>query len=184
MTVSDRIVVMNEGKIMQVGTPTEIYSSPANMFVADFIGKVNLVYGKVKEINNNTVIVDYGTGTKAIKSNNEKFEKGRELITCVRPESLKLVKLDYTPKYLEEIISSIHSNAKKAIKKNNHGNMLLEGRIKTRVYLGPIVEYEIHVGKARSISAVVFNPIKEGLYNVGDYLGIDFPSNSARLLEN
>ena len=41
LIVSDRIVVMNEGHIMQVGTPFEIYFKPANKFVADFIGRVN-----------------------------------------------------------------------------------------------------------------------------------------------
>ena len=49
MTLADRVVVMNEGKIQQVGTPTEIYDTPANVFVASFIGNpaMNLVKGKI-----------------------------------------------------------------------------------------------------------------------------------------
>ena len=47
MTVSDRIVVMNRGRIMQIGSPTEIYRHPANEFVAGFIGQVNLVRGQL-----------------------------------------------------------------------------------------------------------------------------------------
>jgi len=43
MSISDRIVVMNEGRVEQVGTPTEIYSRPANRFIADFIGKANIL---------------------------------------------------------------------------------------------------------------------------------------------
>ncbi len=45
MTMADRIAVMSEGKILQVGTPTEVYETPATRFVADFIGNVNLMDG-------------------------------------------------------------------------------------------------------------------------------------------
>jgi len=48
MTVSDRIVVMNQGRIMQIGTPGEVYRRPANEFVAGFIGQVNFVRGQLE----------------------------------------------------------------------------------------------------------------------------------------
>ncbi len=48
MTVSDRIVVMNRGQIMQVGSPTEVYRKPANEFVAGFIGQVNFIAGRLE----------------------------------------------------------------------------------------------------------------------------------------
>lgn len=50
LSVSDRIAVMDEGRILQVGTPAEIYESPATAFVADFIGETNLIEGTVKEV--------------------------------------------------------------------------------------------------------------------------------------
>lgn len=43
MSISDKVVVMNEGRIEQIGTPEEIYQNPANRFVADFIGRINLI---------------------------------------------------------------------------------------------------------------------------------------------
>ncbi len=43
LTLSDRIVVMREGKIQQIGTPTDIYNEPQNCFVADFIGESNIL---------------------------------------------------------------------------------------------------------------------------------------------
>lgn len=49
LTLSDRIVVMSEGKIQQIGTPTEIYNEPANSFVADFIGESNILDGTMIE---------------------------------------------------------------------------------------------------------------------------------------
>ncbi len=48
MTVSDRIVVMDHGQIMQIGTPTEVYRKPANEFVAGFIGQVNFIRGRLE----------------------------------------------------------------------------------------------------------------------------------------
>ena len=45
LTLSDRIVVMSEGKIQQIGTPTDIYNEPVNSFVADFIGESNILNG-------------------------------------------------------------------------------------------------------------------------------------------
>jgi iron(III) transport system ATP-binding protein len=49
LTMSDRIAVMNDGRIVQEGTPAEIYKSPADPFVADFVGKTNLLPGRVRE---------------------------------------------------------------------------------------------------------------------------------------
>ena len=44
LSISDKIVVMKEGNVVQVGTPEEIYYAPANDYVADFVGKVNIIY--------------------------------------------------------------------------------------------------------------------------------------------
>ena len=49
LTMSDRIAVMNEGRLLQVGTPEEIYEHPTNRFVADFIGQTNLLEGTVED---------------------------------------------------------------------------------------------------------------------------------------
>ena len=58
MTLATRIGVMNAGKIVQTGSPREIYEAPANRFVADFVGSVNLFEGRVAEQSNGTVTLD------------------------------------------------------------------------------------------------------------------------------
>jgi spermidine/putrescine ABC transporter ATP-binding subunit len=61
MTVSDRIVVMDHGQIMQIGTPTEVYRKPANEFVAGFIGQVNFIRGRLESAGDEwTFIGDLG----------------------------------------------------------------------------------------------------------------------------
>lgn len=53
LSVSDRIAVMEKGKVLQIGTPNEIYETPVNEFVVDFIGETNFITGKITEVNEN-----------------------------------------------------------------------------------------------------------------------------------
>ena len=57
MTMASRIAVMSEGRLLQVGAPSEIYETPANRFVADFIGNVNLMDGSLVEDEPGHVVV-------------------------------------------------------------------------------------------------------------------------------
>jgi putrescine transport system ATP-binding protein len=60
MTMASRIAVMSQGRFLQVGAPAEIYETPASRFVADFIGNVNLMEGKLVEDEADHVVVDCG----------------------------------------------------------------------------------------------------------------------------
>jgi multiple sugar transport system ATP-binding protein len=81
MTMADRIVVMNAGKVEQIGSPLELYDNPANLFVAGFIGSpaMNFLAGKV-----NGQGVSVGEGLELAKS--RRLESGREVLVGVRPE--------------------------------------------------------------------------------------------------
>lgn len=68
LAVSDRIVVMKEGKIAQMGTPRELYESPASEFIADFIGEANVVDGQVLSVANHTAQVELGGVTLSLPS--------------------------------------------------------------------------------------------------------------------
>lgn len=84
MTMSDRIVLINKGEIQQVGTPQEIYSKPENRFVANFVGKVDFIKGKVKEDGN---ILLEGEGNQQLPYKNSL--KG-DVIVAIRPENVIL----------------------------------------------------------------------------------------------
>ena len=93
MTMADRIVVMKDGYIQQVGTPYDLYFNPVNMFVAGFIGEppMNFIESKVRDgkLNINGNIIDlYAI---ADKSTIDKYE-GEELVLGFRPEAIKLCK--------------------------------------------------------------------------------------------
>jgi multiple sugar transport system ATP-binding protein len=83
MTMADRIVIMNAGRIEQQGTPEELYDRPANLFVAGFIGSpaMNLLRGRVDP--GNRFVLDDGTVAAAAPPGTE---AGRELVLGVRPE--------------------------------------------------------------------------------------------------
>ena len=86
LTMSDTIVVMDKGSIQQIGTPHHIYSRPANVFVATFIGHSNLFYATLSKKNGKTEIV-FRDGCR-LEMNNliDDCKDGQEVIVGVRPE--------------------------------------------------------------------------------------------------
>ena len=86
LTMSDRVVVMNNGKIEQIGTPTDIYNEPANAFVADFIGEANILNGIMKE---DCTVILQGREIKCIDTG---FESYQPVDVVIRPEDIEIVK--------------------------------------------------------------------------------------------
>ena len=86
MAVSDRIAVMNLGEIQQIGTPQAIYQRPANLFVASFIGRTNLLKGEIAMENGEaklTVAADYSVPVDTLEAQEKKNQK---VVVSVRPE--------------------------------------------------------------------------------------------------
>ena len=88
LTMSDKVVVMNEGYIQQEGTPQEIYDEPVNAFVADFIGDSNIVSGQMVE--EKVVRID-GTDFPCIDGSEEGFPPRRRVDVGIRPEDIDIV---------------------------------------------------------------------------------------------
>jgi iron(III) transport system ATP-binding protein len=83
LTMSDRIVVMNKGRIEQVGTPAEVYEMPASPFVADFIGRMNFIDGRLASLN----AVDCG-GARLTIPTGLGYAAGTRVTVCLRPEDV------------------------------------------------------------------------------------------------
>ncbi len=92
MTLSDRIAVMNEGKILQVGTPSEIYDSPQNRFVADFIGTSNFFEGTLISIDDQIAEVVSNTepSFKFVCPHSEGIPIDALVTVAVRPERIDI----------------------------------------------------------------------------------------------
>src|SRR4029078_12304763 len=91
LALSDEIVVFNFGKIIQRGTPQEIYRQPKNQFVADFIGSANFINGKVKETRTAKGIALVGTPHGLFRCLfAQALTPGMDVLVSARPEDLQL----------------------------------------------------------------------------------------------
>ena len=88
LSMSDTIVVMSEGKIQQIGTPTDIYNEPQNAFVADFIGESNIIDGVMLE---NYRVSFSGHTFQCLDAG---FAQGEQVDVVVRPEDVDIVPLE------------------------------------------------------------------------------------------
>ena len=88
LTMSDTVVVMNEGRILQIGTPEMIYNEPKTRFVANFIGESNIIEGKM--------LKDYLVKFEGInfECTDKGFAQNEEVDVVIRPEDLEIVDID------------------------------------------------------------------------------------------
>ncbi|MCR6489202.1 ABC transporter ATP-binding protein [Amycolatopsis sp. OK19-0408] len=94
LAMSDTIVVMNRGRVEQIGTPAEIYDSPASRFVADFVGSANLIPGVLDRRAGGVVEAKTSIGVlrcERFTAPPESLVPGGELQVCVRPEHVRVV---------------------------------------------------------------------------------------------
>ena len=102
--MSDRIAVMNNGIVLQIGSPKEIYEHPRTRFVADFIGETNFLNGTVSEISGSdvSVLVDGQVTVRA--QSNDSLHQGQAVTVVIRPEKFKLDNSSDFKGRVEEII--------------------------------------------------------------------------------
>ena len=158
LTVSDRIVVMSRGKVEQIGTPLEIYGSPASTFVADFIGQANIVPAKVQKIEGDMI-------TASISSVNEVTARrgcavspavNADIFFVVRPENISIQDKD--------------AGSVKAV-------------VQTSVFVGSHVEYDLLFNEKTAIKASVdFKPDMK-LYQSGDIVSLGFDEKTTLFLD-
>jgi spermidine/putrescine transport system ATP-binding protein len=89
--MSDRIAVMHLGKVLQVGTPTEIYERPQCRFVADFIGDTNFLEGVVQEQDGEIVTVLVDGRLPVLAQSDQALVQGSTVSVAVRPEKIRLL---------------------------------------------------------------------------------------------
>ncbi|MBD2132982.1 ABC transporter ATP-binding protein [Sphaerospermopsis sp. FACHB-1094] len=135
LSLSDRIAVMNQGKIEQVGTPRAIYERPETAFVADFIGDTNLFSGEITAIDAEYVKVLTKTGFSivAARTKDTRWELLQAVVLSVRPEKIQ--------------ISLYHPNLP---------TNCFEGRLVNIMYLGTHVNYVVEL--ANGINVNVLQP--------------------------
>ncbi len=117
-TTSDRIAVLKDGIVQQIGSPMELYDRPDNLFVAQFLGSANVIHGTLSKQENSTLFDD-GKGLQISLQAND-IEGSKSIV--LRPQNL--------------LLCEAGSNSAD-----------LQGQVKIREFLGNIVRYEIQVGQ-------------------------------------
>ncbi len=130
MAISDRLVVMKDGLIEQIGSPIEIYERPANEFIASFVGYVNFMNGRIESIDEatrNTVVnTEYGKIEMTLEQND--IRNGDDVLMVIRPESVSL-----------------------SMDCGNKRQNVLCGTLKTYMYAGSIAKCTVAIGERKMI---------------------------------
>ena len=91
MTVASRVAVMDEGRLIQVATPDRIYESPENVYVADFIGDVNIIEGRATPGADDTYSIDWAEGETPLQATSStRFDTGQTCYLAIRPEKVTI----------------------------------------------------------------------------------------------
>lgn len=113
LSMSDRIAIMNQGVIEQLGTPQEVYSHPKSVFVADFIGEANILDAEVVNIKDNILTLSFMNNKEISIKTNKEFNKNDLVKIIIRPEDvfpqIKVVKNSIHGKIIDSTYSGYNT---------------------------------------------------------------------------
>jgi iron(III) transport system ATP-binding protein len=142
LSMSDQVVVMNKGKIVQAGPPKEIYNRPNSIFVADFIGNANFIDVDVLEVKDKTIVVNLQNQTLEINKGNsyQDIKVGEKVYLSIKPEAVNVTQneakfsgnlysasflganTEYEIEFENIIISSVQKDSESDIEKLSYGS--------------------------------------------------------------
>jgi putative spermidine/putrescine transport system ATP-binding protein len=154
LSLSDRVVVMSEGRIEQIGPPADIYNFPATPFVASFVGTLNLIAGRVVEAGTGRLMIS-GQEIRAAKPTNEARDGGTVTV-AIRPESVELGE--------------------------GGGANRLRGPVEDISFLGSIVRTRIALDDGATLSLDTFNDPNLTLPAIEEVVTVSFPPEACLVI--
>ncbi len=152
LSMADRIAVMRHGRVVQVGTPRELYTRPESAFVADFIGGTNLLAGTLQE-RDDLLMVKTRLGMLHGSNGNRALAPGDPVICSLRPESLRLS-------------SAREPQPQPAAQMNR-----LTAEVQSIMYLGDSEQYSLRAEDGTLLHAVEHNPAARNA-EIGDHVTV------------
>ncbi len=158
-TMSDRVVVMNKGSIEQIGTPREIYEDPANLYVARFVGEINVLDGVITGQKENSFNAEV-EGVPVIVKSKRDFSEGDKVHVLLRPEDFRI-----------EVMREVKDDPELAEK---FSKALLKGRVEHTYYKGATYDLDITLDDGKKILvSEFFDEDAETLYfHAGDRVAV------------
>jgi ABC-type Fe3+/spermidine/putrescine transport system ATPase subunit len=152
MAISDRLAVMRDSRVEQVGTPFEIYERPASEFVAGFVGHVNFLPGRVAvDPAGGGVVVETAHGRLEVQLDQAGIGPGDDVLVVIRPESVTL---------------SLEAGAA--------GPNVLRGSLQSYTYAGPVARCTVAVGD-RTMLVDQYNPRDARRFQHADRVAVEVP---------
>ena len=164
LTMSDRIAVMDNARVAQLGTPAEIYENPRTAFVAKFIGESNFFEGRAAERSNSEWTIQRSNGGSFRVPHHPGLKEGREVRIAVRPEWMDVSRPDGVPP----------------------GENALTGTIRDIIYLGETMHVIVTVPGAGDVTVALRNEgqlIKPLLWKRGDTAAVAWLPEDCQILE-
>ncbi len=162
LTMSDRLAVMRDGQILQVGAPREIYDHPAERFVADFIGDTNFLKAYIMSLDGDRAQLKLAAGGTLEAELPEGAARAGSVTLVVRPERARFVN-GAAP----------------------DGEGVLDGTVETVVYFGTDTHYHLSLGSGETFIARIQNNERSAIAPAsGDRVRIAFPERTAQVLRD
>jgi spermidine/putrescine transport system ATP-binding protein len=158
LTMSDRIAVMSNGKVEQIGDPTEIYHHPSSVFVAGFIGQANLWSGTSKGTDGDLAVVDT-LGTTIRSASEQSFAADSEVTVMVRPESVHV---------------SVDAPADRSA--------AVEAKVSDLVFQGPVIRLALTAADGHDIIAHIGGSSGLPMLHPGDAVWASWSPDASRVL--
>jgi iron(III) transport system ATP-binding protein len=151
LSLSDRVAVMKDGRVLQVGAPKELYERPRTRFVADFVGTNNLVPGRVTEWAGAELVVDTAVGRLRAVPSGPVVDR---CVLAIRPENVAI------------------SDGTAA-----SGGNVVRGRVSFAAYLGSALRYDVEAGQGQILKADIRDPWHHEPLAIGSDVVVSFPAS-------
>jgi iron(III) transport system ATP-binding protein len=155
LSMSDRVAVMSRGEVQQIGTPEEIYRRPANRFVAEFVGRVNVLSGTVAAWECGRIALELASGRKLWIDAERAPAPDAELTLVVRPEALRV----------EAAAGSLLN-----------GSNTLDAHVHSVAFLGDHYQYELRAGQL-ALTAQTSRPL------LTEHVKVHIPADACAIVE-
>jgi spermidine/putrescine transport system ATP-binding protein len=155
LTMSDRIAVMNEGKVQQVADPPTLYELPRNRFVADFIGQTNVFSGMVESVSGKRITLSTPSGKVEATAREAEVEVGSEAHATVRPEKIRF---------------------------DSEGDNVITARIRQIVYLGVSTQYIAELPDGEKLVLYQQNSREDANPDIGEEVAVVWDARHCLIL--
>jgi len=164
LTMSDRIAVMSNGLIQQIGSPLDIYERPLNRFVADFIGDSNFVEAEIESIDSGDALCRVSSSLAMLAPIVDGHGPGDRITLALRPEKMSLAPTN-------------------GVSNGDAGSGIHAGRIESSEYLGTSTSYKVALDGPVTLAVREQNPIDaSAIFTTGDEVLLNIPAGTARML--